>query len=268
MVLHVESTCAATLDFTPKAEGTRTGSLLVKPGFVAQVPTPVTGVGTAFPQPDPAFEAQPDPLDFGQRLIFTDSAAGVVTVRNAGSRVLRVEAVSLPPLAAPAAPGDYRITATTCTGATLKPGETCTVTLVHQPRGPGARPAVLQLDQRVPTDPPTLQPHLLQLLGAGTTPLVQVNPGVVTVGRPTMVTGTGFPPGQPVSILMPGFPELEHVTPDAAGVFTRELLVFPNSVPGNRVLTAAVDVDPAIGGSTTLLVVPGTIGPPDFLVRR
>gem|GEM_PF-5218484 len=273
VVLHVESSCAATVEFAPKAEGTHTGTLLVAPSFVPGVPVAVTGIGTAFPQPDPAFQAQPDPLDFGERLIFTDSAAGVVTVLNAGTRRMTIDAVSLPPLAAPGAPADYRITANTCVLATLAPvtlapGTSCTVTLVHQPRGPGARPAVLQIDQRVPTEPPGVQPHLVQLLGAGTTPSIQVNPGVVPVGRPTVVIGVGFPPGRPVSIRMPGFPELATVTPDAAGAFTGELLVFPNSVAGQRVLNATVDIDPTIGGTTTLLVVPGSIGPPDFLVRR
>jgi hypothetical protein len=207
---------------------------------------------------------QPDTVDFGERLIFTDSGPAAVTVANAGTGPLVIGAVSLPPLLAPSAPGDYRITANTCAGATLAAGASCAVTLVHQPQGPGARPAVLQIDQQVPGAP---QPHLVQLLGAGTAPAIQINPAVVTVGRITTVFGTGFPPGHTVSIRMPGFPELVQVTPDAAGIFAIPLLVYPNSVAGSRVVQAAVD-GTTIGDSKNLLVVPGTLGPPDFLIRR
>src|SRR5262249_52479627 len=155
-----------------------------------------------------------------------------------GSRLLTIDTVSLPPLLAPSAPGDYRITANTCAGAALKTGASCTVTLVHQPQGPGDRPAVLLINQKVPG---ALQPHLVQLLGAGTTPAIQINPAVVTVGRITAVSGTGFPPGHTVSIQMPGFPELVQATPDASGRFTAPLLVYPKSVAGGRLVQATVN---------------------------
>lgn len=265
--LHVEDTCAVTIDFTPPTEGTHTGSLDIKPAFVGAVPIPVTGIGTPFPQPDPAFEIDPRPLDFGERLILTDSGPGAVTVTNGGTRVINVGAVSLPALPEPSASGDYRITANTCTGALLDPGETCTVTLVHQPLGPGARPAVLQIDQAVPG--PAIQPHLVELLGAGTQPRLQMNPAVVPVGRITNVIGTGFPPNRTVSVRMPGFPELVQFGTGPDGTFTEAMLIYPNSVPGSRVVEVTVDgTAPAVGDAENLLVVPGTLGPPDFLVRR
>jgi len=264
--LDPASNCAVSVDYKPAGDGPQSGTIDITPAFGDPVHIPVSGVGTPFPQPDPAFSAQPNPVDFGERLIFTDSSATVVTVTNTGTRVLTIAAVSLPPLLAPSAPGDYRITANTCAGAALEAGVSCAVTLVHQPQGPGSRPAVLQIDQSTPVG---VQPHLVQLLGAGTTPSIEVNPAVVPVGRITTVLGTGFPPGHAVTIRMPGFPELTTVTPDAAGRFAKAVLVFPNSVPGSRPVEVTVDgTTPAVGDSENLLVVPGSLGPPDFLVRR
>ena len=265
-VLHVENNCAVSITFGPATEGDHTGFLEIKPAFVGVQSFPISGVGTPLPQPDPVFAVQPNPLNFGERLVFTDSPAAAVTVTNLGGRPLTIATVSLPPLLAPSAPGDYRIAVDTCSGATLGAGQSCTVTLVHQPQAPGERPAVLQFDQQTPT-PGVVQPHLVQLTGAGTAPSIQVNPGVVPVGRLTTVTGTGFPPGRVVTIGMPGFPELVRVTPNSAGLFSQSLQIFPNAVAGGRVVQATVD-GTAIGDSKPLLVVPGSIGPPDFLVRR
>jgi len=264
--LHPGETCAITVDFTPTADGDRTGTLDLTPSFQDVVKVPLSGVGTPFPQPDPAFEVQPAPLDFGQRLIMTDSGAATVTVRNAGVRPMTIGTVTLPPLLAPSAPGDYRIVTDDCSSRVLATGTECSVTVVHRPLGPGERPAVLRFDQLTPAG---VQPHLVELRGAGTAPLLQVNPGVVTVGRITTVIGTGFPPGQVVSIRMPGHPELAQATVDGSGAFTRTIQVYPNAVPGSRVVEATVDgIAPAIGDTENLLVVPGSIGPPDFLVRR
>jgi len=262
--LHAGDSCVVSVAFAPTAEGLHTGSLLIQPAGLPPVPgqlvtVPLRGRATAFPQPDPAFVAEPDPLDFGERLTLSDSPPAAVTVRNGGERPLVITAVGLPELPTAA---DYRIVADACAGATLTAGASCTVTLVHRPLGPGARPAVLRIDQQTPVG---LQPHLVQLLGAGTTPALQVNPAVVPVGRLTAVLGTGFPAGRVVSISMPGFPELVEATTDASGAFSAALMVYPNSVPGSRVVEAMID---GIGDSENLLVVPGTLGPPDFLARR
>lgn len=258
--LHAGDSCAVSVVFAPGTPGGRTGWLDLHPAGAPVVRVPLRGQGSAFPQPDPAFVVEPAVVDFGERLILAESPPAQVSVRNQGKRPLRVAAVSLPVLPAPRS--DYQITADTCTGAVLTFGGSCQVTLVHRPLGPGARPAVLRLDQQTPAG---LQPHLVQLVGAGTNPVLRVNPAVVPAGRPTTVSGMGFPAGREVTIGLPGFPEQARVVTDAAGAFNATLLVYPNSVPGSRQVRAAVDVVVVAG---TLLVVPGTLGPPDFLARR
>lgn len=261
--LHPGDSCVVSVDYAPRDTGGSAATLLVPRRGAGVTEIPVRGNGSPYPSPDPAFVVAPEPLDFGERLTLSDSAPAVVTVTNEGTRTFGVATVTLPPLLAPSAPGDYRITADECTGATLGPGENCTVTLVHQPQAPGDRPAVLQFEQDTPGG---IQPHLVELRGRGTTPTLGVNPAVVTVGRLTSVTGQGFPPGRQVTLTMPGFPEVVLATTDAAGVFVAPLHVYPNSVPGTRVLDAVV-AGFAIGDTENLLVVPGSMGPPDFLDR-
>jgi hypothetical protein len=69
---------------------------------------------------------------------------------------------------------------------------------------------------------------------------------------------------------MPGFPEAVTANPDPAGNFVAPLVIFPHATEGARTGEITIVGYQAPGNvvSADLLVVPGTVAPPDFLSRH
>jgi len=224
---------------------------------------PLSGIADV--RPTQAFSAAPNPLSFGDNLTLSTNPPAAMTVTNNGAGQLTIDNVSLPTNGGTGKhPEDYAIAANTCANRTLRPGESCDVTLQHSPQGVGERPAVLRFDDTAPNGP-----HLVSLQGSGTQPQLQFNPAVTPAGRVTSVVGSGFAPQRGVTVRLRGFPETITTTADAAGNFTAALVIFPNATPGNRIADATVDGhQPSITATASLLVVPGTAAPPEFRSRR
>jgi len=263
-VLHAGEACLASVRFAPGALGPRQAMLEVRyRGTGSPLAVPLSGIADV--RPAQAFSAAPDPLPFGDDLTLSTNPPAAVTVTNNGTGQLRIDNVSLPTNGGTGKyPEDYAITENTCTNRTLRPGESCAVTLQHSPQGVGERPAVLRFDDTAPNGP-----HLVGLQGSGTQPQLQFNPAVTPGGRVTSVFGSGFAPQRAVTLRLRDFPETITATTDAAGNFDAVLVVFPNTRTGERIADATVDGhQPPITATASLLVVPGTASPPDFQNRR
>ncbi|MGQ0773545.1 MAG: choice-of-anchor D domain-containing protein [Pseudonocardiales bacterium] len=262
--LHAGDSCLVSVRFSPSDLGSRQGTLDVRyRGTGSPLPVPLLGVGER--PPPRAFTSMPEPLSFGPNLPLSVSPPSAVTVRNTGAAPLTISAVGIPTDAGPAQfPQDYTITLDECTGRTLAPDATCAVTLQYSPQGVGERPAVLRFDDNAPN-----APHLVSLQGSGITPLLQFNPAVVQDGRVTTLFGSGFAPLRSVIVRVPEIPGPIIVTADLAGNFSTPVVIFPNSTPGTRIAEATVDGhQPPITSTATLLIVPGTVAPPEFSNRR
>ncbi|MGH8922507.1 MAG: choice-of-anchor D domain-containing protein, partial [Actinomycetes bacterium] len=262
--LQAGDSCLVTVRFSPADVGPRAGALDVRyRGTGSPLPVPLLGIGDR--QPPRAFTSTPEPLSFGATLPLSISPTGTVTVRNTGAAPLTISAVTIPTDAGPAQfPQDYTVLNDDCTGRTLQPDETCPVTLLYSPQGVGERPAVLRFDDDAPNGP-----HLVALRGSGITPLLQFNPAVVPDGKVSTLFGSGFAPLRSVIVRVPEVPGPIIVTTDSAGNFSTPVVIFPNSTPGVRIAEATIDGhQPPITVTTSLLVVPGTLAPPEFSNRR
>jgi len=263
IVLQQAGRCEVSVTFAPKQGGDRTGTLrlTLRDGRQFTVPLQGKGVHEKVPLDRARFAAGPDPLNFGDRLLLSDGPTQTVTVTNTGGKpmaVKRVEVVST------VAPGDYTLPTDTCTGQPLAPKQTCRVTVAFTPAAPGDRPAVLRFVDDAPGGDGDA--HLIGLAGKGSTPTVQVSPGVTQPGFVVTVTGTGFAPNKPVTITMAGSIESAKAVADETGTFSRGLLILPKSPIGNRLVTATID-GTTLKAERPLLIVTPTVTPSDFVVR-
>jgi hypothetical protein len=141
--------CPVTVRFTPGAEGVRTSTLqasyLFRPASdVAVLPPVAVGAsarltGTGTPRPKAGLSLSPPTADFGSRTVGTTSAPAGFTAKNTGNGPGKIATVALSGTAA----SDFAVTADACTGTTLAPNATCTVSVTFKPGAVGPRPASL-----------------------------------------------------------------------------------------------------------------------------
>jgi hypothetical protein len=141
--------CAISVFFTPSTTGTRSATLTITDDALASPQTAaLTGIGASS-----AISLSTSTLAFGSQVLNTASAGQKVTVTNSG--VINVTMNSV------ATSGGYSKT-DTCTGATLTPGQTCTITVTFAPTIAGSMPGTLTIN-----DTATGTPHLVSLTGTG-----------------------------------------------------------------------------------------------------
>jgi len=142
-------TCTINVYFTPSTTGTRTGTLTVTDNASNSPQTAsLTGVGATS-----SISVAPSSLTFSAQVLNTTSTGQKVTVTNTGFVNITMNSV--------AASGGYGETGT-CTGATLTPGQTCTVTVTFTPIVTGSLPGVLTIGDTVAGSP-----QLVALTGTG-----------------------------------------------------------------------------------------------------
>lgn len=256
-VLHATESCVVSVRFRPAGTGRRAATLRLTAGDRV-FSVPLTGLSSGPPAFDLA--VTPPELAFpGERLALSVSLPEVVTVTNTGTSPLTVRSVT--GVDGPALHArDYLIAATNCPGATLSPGQSCTMTVRNLPHGAGERQGALLVE----TDAFS---RLITLRARGTAPTVVVNPGVVVAGRVVQVTGTGFPPGRAVSVALPGNGSPVVVHTDQFGAFAVPMPVFDHGLIGS-VVTWVTAPETELLIPAPLLVVPGTYQPPTFIGRR
>ncbi|MFC4856137.1 choice-of-anchor D domain-containing protein [Actinophytocola glycyrrhizae] len=261
VVLQQTGNCEVSVTFTPDTEGERTGTLVVRlrDGREFTVPLRGTGFEEEIPPADARFAASPDPLDFGDRLLLSENPAQAVTVTNTGGTDLTVTGVGVVPA------GDFTVESDTCTDTPVPPDGTCQVTVRFSPRASGPRAAVLRFTDDVPDG----TPHLIGLAGTGSTPAVEISPGVSQPGRTITVRGIGFAPNLPVTIVVTGSVERATAVPDDTGAFDRTMLIMPRSPIGTHPVVATIDgTDPPIAAAKPVLIVSPSVSPADFVVRN
>ncbi|MGW5050219.1 choice-of-anchor D domain-containing protein [Actinokineospora sp. NPDC004072] len=254
--LHRDDSCLTGVRFTPTTPGGKAGSLVVRLTDGREFTVPLRGSGSEIPVvPDgPELAAAPDPVAFGPRLLLSTDPTATVTITNAGGSPLTFPA---PPTAA----GDFSVRSTDC--AEVAPGASCRVVVQFRPTQPGARTGVLQVPSNAPGGP-----RLVALSGAGSQPVIKVNPGVSRPGRVIGVSGTGFPAHVPVTVGYLESVETATVVTSNEGTFSVALLVFPKASIGSRTVAATVaGVAPEFIEPGRLLVVYPSMSPPEFLTR-
>ncbi len=200
-----------------------------------------------------------NPTDFGSAPVAAPpGTTRTVTVTSTGGFAARVTALALAGADAP----DFLVTADTCTGTMLYPGDACTVQLLFLPLAAGSRTADLQVTATTPSPPIPAR-----LVGVGGAAKVTVKPAVGPPGTVTIVTGTGFGPGVPIALtwstgISPTL--LAPVVTDAKGGFVAQLLVLPRDRIGARQVRATRGGPGAPTAPVTarFLVVTGTAAPP------
>jgi hypothetical protein len=262
VVLQQTDNCEISVSFAPAAAGDRKATLRLTLRDGREFSVPLVGKGSEQPAPPKGarFAAGPDPVNFGGRLLLSTGAEPAVTVTNVGGSPLTVSKITL---LSTLAPNDYAVASDTCTGAPVPAGGTCKVTIRFSPTAPGNRTAVLRFEDNAPGG----DAHLVGLSGAGSTPTVLVSPAVTQPGRVVIVTGQGYAPNRAVTITLTGSVERTTVQTDAAGGFTKSLLILPRSYIGNRPVVATVDSFPTIKAEKPVLIVTPSVGPADFVIR-
>ena len=144
-------TCTIDVYFTPSVTGTRTGTLTItddagtSPQSVA-----LSGIGSAS-----AISISPTVLTFGNQVVNTSSAGQKVTVSNTGFVNITVNSVQ--------SSGGFS-ESDNCSGVTLTPGQSCTITASFAPVVTGALTGTITIN-----DTTTGAPHLVNMSGTGQT---------------------------------------------------------------------------------------------------
>lgn len=145
-------TCTIDVYFTPTAPGTETGTLTITDGATGS-PQTVALAGIGASTSSGTISISPTTLAFGSQVLNTASAGQKITVTNSGSVNLTVNSV--------AASGSYSET-DNCAGATLTPGQTCTITAGFTPAVTGSVPGTITI-----SDTAAGTPQIVTLTGSG-----------------------------------------------------------------------------------------------------
>jgi streptogramin lyase len=173
----VGASCTLDVTFTPTEPGPRSAALSVTDN-AAGSPHTAELSGTGNPT-GPGVAIDPTSHDFGDHAVGTTSDARQFTVSNTGTAPLEVEEVSIDGANA----GDFAVTDDDCSGATVQPGDACTLAVTFTPGGTGTRAATLAI-----ADNAEGSPHTAALAGTGT---------ATTTTATTTTTPSTTPPSTP-----------------------------------------------------------------------
>jgi serine protease len=157
VVLPPGATCSISVTFTPSTTGARTASLSV-PSDASNSPNGVTlsGTGTM-----PAVSIASASISFPTTAVGSSAPAQTVTLTNTGTGPLLVGGVSL----TGANPGDFAISADSCSNQTIAPGASCSISVTYTPSATGTRTANLSIPSNAPGSP-----HRVDLSGTDVSP--------------------------------------------------------------------------------------------------
>lgn len=160
---HGES-CRVRLAFTPGLSGPRKARLVLSSSSMAGLRTlPLLGIGAA-----PHLEMTPPELDFGQRVIGSQSTTQRLWVSNTGSAPLAMQRVLISGTAA----ADFILGRDECSRQDLAPGQRCAVLWSFVPTAVGRRQGVVTVE----SDATSGQPAQLSGLGLPQEPELRLAP--------------------------------------------------------------------------------------------
>jgi hypothetical protein len=200
-------------------------------------------------------EVTPQELEFDPQLAEVPTRNRAVTVRSIGTAAISVTRVALD--------GDgedsFELVADRCSDRQLLPGTACTVTVRFVPADSGLQEA----DVAVTSDAERGRSRAT-LRGTGLVPQVTLDPPLARRGFVTFAKGEDFPAGIDLDLRWdPGIGRFT-VRTDDEGAFELPIVLLRRDRLGPRVLeTTATQIEVL----TDFLVVPGSLGPPDFTIR-
>ena len=168
------ASCTLNLTFSPRAGGTRTGTLVVTDnaqGSPHTINLTGTGISGAWVQLSSAA------LGFGNQLVGTTSTPQTLTLTNTGNLTLAISKLSFTPT------GQVSFGQTNTCGGTVAAGASCSVTVTFTPAATGAKTAALSVTDNAPGSPQTVN-----LTGTGVAPVVTLGATKLTFN--TQVVGT------------------------------------------------------------------------------
>jgi hypothetical protein len=174
--LAVGSSCSITVTFTPKAVGTRTGTLTIKDSdTTGQQKVTLTGVGLGIP----IVTLTPTSLSFPDTTVGISSTPLKVTLKNSGSATLSIASITFTGINIT----DFSQT-NTC-GSSVGIGVTCTISVTFTPQNSGARSASMLL-----TDNASPTTQTVTLSGNGLSASVSVSPTSLNFGNQQVGVGS------------------------------------------------------------------------------
>jgi len=250
--LDVNNTCTVVITFTPSAIGSHTATLVVADN-VPGSPQNLTLSGTGVP-PDITFS--PTSVTFNPQVVGTTSTATTITATNAGSVALVVSGDGV----AGADPGDFQLSTDTCTGKTLQPGGTCTVSVAFTPTANGARSASFVLGGNA-------QQGSVPLSGSGI-PIVSLTPSPANFGLQQVGTSSA---STAITLTNNGPATLNVTSATVTGTAASDFVVTSDtcssgSFTTTQTCTISVKFSPSVIGTRTanLMVVDSAISSPQL----
>jgi hypothetical protein len=131
------ASCTIAVAFAPASAGNAYGQLTI-PTDALVGPVKVALGGSGF-VPTPALSLTPGTLGFGSVPLGAATSGRIVKITSTGNAPLVVSSVTL----GGANPGDFAVWADHCTGASLLPGASCTLSVSFEPLRVGTRAATL-----------------------------------------------------------------------------------------------------------------------------
>ncbi len=138
----------------------------------------------AFTAPDPVVSLSVPSVNFGPQGVGSPSAPSTITIENTGGANLDLGTLSL----TGANPGDFAISADTCSGASVVPAATCSFDVTATPSADGVRSAAVDIPSNATSSPDSLPLEVTGVSGALAITPASVNFGAIDVGNATAAT--------------------------------------------------------------------------------
>lgn len=227
--LAVGAACQIAVDFSPTAEGSRTGELIITDNAT---PSPqavsLTGTGVA-----PVVKLSASSLTFGPQNFGMTSGAQSVVLTNSGNAALEITSEGIG--------GDFAQT-NNC-GSSLGAGASCTISVTFTPTAAGSRSGTLTIQDNAPGSPQSVA-----LTGTGlSAPLVSLSPTSLNFSG-EIVGGTTA--AQSVTLKNAGIAALNITSVSASGDFAATSFCGA-SVKAGASCAISITFTPAAGGSRT-----------------
>ncbi len=177
------SNCIITVAFSPTATGVRTGTLIVNDDSIGGPHTAsLSGTGLSAV---PAVCSSAGSLSFGSVAVGFTSAAKSLTITSCGSAPL---VISNFVTITGANASDFAITNDLCSGGSITPGGSCTVSVTFTPSANGSKTASLTF-----SDNTVGSPHNVALSGTGVSSAPQVCLSTASIDLGTVSVGDASP---------------------------------------------------------------------------
>lgn len=251
MTLAAQATCTFTVSFKPQTSGAKSATYTVAAGTATPAQATVTGNGI----PPAQLAVAPTLQDFGTVLTGQSSNIVTFTVTNAGG----VATGAITQTLGGADASQFSVASSSCSGATVAAGATCTVGIKFSPTSGGSKAATLTFTA---TPGGTVS---ATLLGAGNPPgSLSANPTTLTFANTTVGQTSA---SQSVTITNNGGAATSALTTSLGGNDPGQFQIVAGSngcagtvLAAGATCTIAIDFAPSTGGakSASLSVSAGT----------